>query len=150
MSRSKVQILYKNVNGDIVRYEPKDVAPREPAKELTFEGVEIEPMTFEEYQEKAGVTAVYPEPVEGVYPILALGGEVGEIQNKLKKVLRGDEGADERFRESLKGELGDVLWYLAATARDYGYSLDDIAKANIEKLYKRKAEGTIKGDGDNR
>lgn len=52
------------------------------------------PLTFREYQERASRTAIYPD-IEGkgfIYPAFGLGGEVGEILEILKKVLRDKEG----------------------------------------------------------
>jgi len=81
------------------------------------------------------------------YPTLGLSGEAGEVANKVKKVMRGDSGAD---FSCVPDELGDVLWYLAAIATDLGVTLEEIANKNIEKLYDRRARGVIKGSGDNR
>ena len=47
-------------------------------------------------------------------------------------------------------ELGDVLWYISALADDLGVTLEEVAKANIEKLQSRMERNKIKGDGDNR
>ena len=84
---------------------------------------------------------------------MGLGNETGEVMGKVKKWLRGDDGegavSDER-KEMLKGELGDVLWYLSILAHDLDLSLDDIAKANIDKLQSRKERNALKGDGDTR
>ena len=38
-------------------------------------------------------------------------------------------------------ELGDVAWYLAETATAIGAELEDVLRANIEKLMKRYPEG---------
>lgn len=72
---------------------------------------------------------------------------------KIKKWLRGDDGdgvMSEERRDLLKGELGDVLWYLSVLASDLDLSLQDIAESNINKLQERKNKGTLKGDGDKR
>ena len=34
-------------------------------------------------------------------------------------------------------ELGDVLYYIAATAHDLGYTLEDVARMNRQKLIER-------------
>lgn len=107
-------------------------------------------LDFKTYEEQAGVTAIYPEAHKGIYPILALGGEVGEIQNKAKKIIRGDEGAEEKLRKDIEKEIGDCLWYLAAVARDYGTTLEKAALGNIVKLQDRMARNTIQGSGDDR
>lgn len=52
--------------------------------------------------------------------------------------------------DMVKKELGDVLWHVAALAHTFGLSMNEVAKANVEKLEARNKAGTIKGDGDNR
>lgn len=107
-------------------------------------------MDLNEYQKKAIATALYPEKYKIIYPALGLGNEAGEVQGKIKKWLRGDNGESmsEEQKEALKGELGDVLWYLAVLANDLDLSLGEVAKANVEKLQSRQERGTLKGDGD--
>ena len=67
---------------------------------------------------------------------LALGGECGEVLNEMKKEMR--PGAEPRH-EKVAYELGDTLYYLTATAKFYGYSLEQIMEMNISKLEARKA-----------
>lgn len=110
-------------------------------------------MELNEYQKKAIETAIYNEKYKVIYPALGLGDEAGEVMGKVKKWLRGDDGEgvmSEERKEALKFELGDVLWYLAILARDLGLSLDEVAKANVEKLKSRKEREMIKGSGDYR
>lgn len=82
---------------------------------------------------------------------MALRGEAGEVAEKVKKVLRDNEGnfSYEKVAE-IKKELGDVLWYLSAIATDLNLSLSDIAETNIAKLQSRAERGVISGNGDNR
>lgn len=86
-----------------------------------------------------------------IYPVLGLLGEAGEIANKLKKVARDDVGimSDEKV-DAVSKEVGDVLWYVAATSTELGYSLDEVASANLNKLADRQERGVISGDGDER
>lgn len=109
-------------------------------------------MDFEEYQKISRKTAIYPDKDNNfVYVTLGLIGEAGEVAEKIKKVLRDSNGIlDEERKQSLKKELGDVLWYLAQLSTELGLSLDDIACFNIEKLSSREQRGTLHGDGDNR
>ncbi|MCX6751520.1 MAG: nucleoside triphosphate pyrophosphohydrolase family protein [Candidatus Nomurabacteria bacterium] len=110
-------------------------------------------MEFKEYQKKALTTAFHPKKYKVIYPALGLGNESGEVMGKIKKWLRGDDGKgrmNKERKESLKEELGDVLWYLAILAHDLGISLEDIAKTNINKLQSRKKRGKLFGDGDKR
>jgi len=109
-------------------------------------------MDFKEYQEKADLTAIYPDKGTNLtYPTLGLCGETGEIAEKLKKLYRDKGGViDDKWREETTKELGDVLWYLAALSRELGYDLEYVAQTNIDKLQSRKERGTIQGSGDNR
>ena len=109
-------------------------------------------MQLSEYQEKAKTTALYPNVGNNLsYPALGLGGEVGEVLNKVKKVDRDHEGkVTDEYRAIFKKEIGDVLWYIAALATELNLDLNDIAQANIDKLLSRKERGTLHGDGDDR
>ena len=73
------------------------------------------------------------------------------MAGKVKKIFRDKGGViGDTEREALKAELGDVLWYLAQVATELDLSLQDIADANLAKLFDRLERGKIKGDGDNR
>lgn len=75
-----------------------------------------------------------------------LGGEAREVLENLKKFVR-DGTLD---KQKLKKELGDVLYYLTTIGRTFGFSLEDIMQANIDKLTNRLAKGTMRGSGDDR
>lgn len=108
-------------------------------------------MNFNDYQAAAKETAVYSRKFALTYPSLGLAGESGEVCEKIKKVLRDNDGVvSEENREQLKKELGDVLWYVATLASDLNLTLDEIAVSNIEKLLSRKNRGVLSGSGDNR
>ncbi len=109
-------------------------------------------MDFNDYQQKSRKTAAYPAIGHAViYPTLGLVNEAGEVAGKVKKVFRDKEGQiNPETREALKSELGDVLWYIAQVCTELGLNLDEVAEANIAKLYDRLERGKIKGDGDNR
>ena len=110
-------------------------------------------MELNEYQNRALETAFHKEQYKIIYPALGLGNEAGEVMGKIKKWLRGDDGEGEMSadrKEALRGELGDVLWYLVVLAKDLNLTLEDIAKYNIEKLQSRKERGMLQGDGDTR
>ncbi|MBT6401437.1 nucleoside triphosphate pyrophosphohydrolase family protein [candidate division WWE3 bacterium] len=109
-------------------------------------------MDFDKFQKEALSTAIYPNRGNNlVYPVLGLVGEAGEVAEKVKKLIRDDDGvlSDER-KELLKKELGDVLWYVAATADEMGLTMSEVAEHTIEKLKSRKERGVLKGDGDTR
>lgn len=75
-----------------------------------------------------------------------LGGETGEVLEKLKKYVRDDT----ECRDGMLLELGDVLFYLTRIAQTFGWSLDDVMKANVAKLTNRAARNTLAGSGDER
>jgi NTP pyrophosphatase (non-canonical NTP hydrolase) len=83
--------------------------------------------------------------------VLGLSDESGEVLGKFKKLLRDKNGvlSDEDKKEIVK-EIGDVLWYVASLTHLLGYSLDEVAQMNLDKLASRKQRGVIKGSGDNR
>lgn len=96
-------------------------------------------MKFEDYQNEAKATALYPNRLKNLeYPTLGLAGEAGEVANIVKKIQRdfGGEITDE-IRAKLKDELGDVLWYISACADELGLTLEEIAEYNVGKLAKR-------------
>lgn len=109
-------------------------------------------ITMDEYQALAMETAVYNDDHSILYPALKLAGESGEVAEKVGKRLRDHNGDfdDTTWRESMKKELGDVLWYIAALAHDLGYSLEDVAETNLSKLASRLERGVIGGSGDDR
>jgi NTP pyrophosphatase (non-canonical NTP hydrolase) len=109
-------------------------------------------MLISEYQELSRRTATYPGAGDNiVYPTLGLAGEAGEVAEKVKKLLRDDDGVMSRERrEALAGELGDVLWYVAQVATEACLDLEDIAQGNLDKLLSRQQRGVLSGSGDSR
>lgn len=109
-------------------------------------------LTMDEYQGLALDSAIYDDQFLVLYPALKLAGEAGEVAEKVGKRLRDHGGAfdDPEWKESMKKELGDVLWYIAALADDLGYTLEEVAEANLTKLASRAARGVLQGSGDDR
>ncbi len=109
-------------------------------------------MNLNEYQEKARSTAIYPSIDNNItYPTLGLCGEAGEVAEKVKKIERDQGGiwSNDNQKDIMK-ELGDVIWYVANVASEFGLELEDIAQGNIDKLSSRKERGVLKGSGDDR
>jgi NTP pyrophosphatase (non-canonical NTP hydrolase) len=107
---------------------------------------------FETYQRESrktwGVIAM-DHPI--VYPTLGLANEAGEVAGKIKKIFRDRGGMiGEEDRQALKHELGDVLWYLTQICTELNLTLEEVAAANLEKLFSRLERGQIRGDGDER
>lgn len=72
---------------------------------------------------------------------LGLTGEAGEVADLTKKLVFHDWMPDEfraDFRDKLREELGDVLWYIILLAYGYlGISLEEVIQTNIDKLSNR-------------
>ena len=114
-----------------------------------------ENFSFDDYQAATRETAIYPHAGTGSSEALAyvgLGlGEVGEVQGKIKKVLRDDKGVlTDEARAAIAAEVGDSLWYLTRCADELGCSLAEIAQKNLDKLASRAERGVLHGSGDDR
>jgi len=69
---------------------------------------------------------------------LGIAGEAGEVADLIKKEIYHEHEIDP---QDVKKELGDVLWYAARVAALYGFTLEEIATANVEKLMRRYQKG---------
>jgi len=109
-------------------------------------------LTFSQYQKSAWSTAIYPNKGNNIiYPTLGLAGETGEICEKIKKIIRDDNGkVSQENKLLLTKELGDVLWYISALSKELSLSLNNVAKTNIIKLKDRQKRNKLRGSGDNR
>ena len=97
-------------------------------------------MTINEYQ-KLAMTTLNPALDKKdvlINGVMGLCGESGEAIDIVKKWLAQGHELD---REKLAKELGDIAWYLAETACALDIPLEDILRANIDKLKKRYPEG---------
>jgi NTP pyrophosphatase (non-canonical NTP hydrolase) len=104
-------------------------------------------MDLNTYQDKAGEYQVKTAPPEE--RVMGLLEEAGEVAGVFKRLLRGDFPPEQAMAR-LHKELGDVLWYVSRVAADNGWSLEDIATTNLEKLESRSVRNLILGSGDNR
>jgi NTP pyrophosphatase (non-canonical NTP hydrolase) len=95
-------------------------------------------MRFSEYQELAARTANSAQDKRRIVACLGLAGEAGEFVDAIKKMVAHGHDVPE---EQLKKELGDVLWYVAELCSAFGWSLEEVAAANIDKLRQRYPEG---------
>jgi len=64
---------------------------------------------------------------------LGLASEAGEVCD----VIRTQTWKHRVKSNNLKEELGDVLFFVAAISAEYGYTIEDIQDANLEKLKAR-------------
>ena len=69
---------------------------------------------------------------------LGLSGEVGELNDILKKWIFHEKNLDV---EHTKKEIGDIMWYVAMMCESFGWNLDDILQMNVDKLKQRYPDG---------
>ena len=70
--------------------------------------------------------------------------EAGEVAGKIKKIFRDQNGQiTEEDKQSLKNELGDVLWYLTQICTELGLTLEEVAETNITKISPDKKEANL-------
>ncbi|MBP6880892.1 nucleoside triphosphate pyrophosphohydrolase family protein [Candidatus Saccharibacteria bacterium] len=110
-------------------------------------------MTLDDYQQASASTIVESDDSALFLARMTLGlvGESGEVAEKVKKILRDDNGQlTNETKSAIAAELGDVLWYLARLAELTDVSLDKVAQENLSKLTSRQKRNKISGSGDNR
>ena len=92
-------------------------------------------MTTQEFEQHVQDHAVHD--LNDAYCVVAINEEAGEIAGWYKKfVLRGNITG--KHQESdLKGELGDVLYYLTRLASNHNWTLSEIMNYNKTKLDER-------------
>jgi NTP pyrophosphatase (non-canonical NTP hydrolase) len=105
--------------------------------------------TFAAYQREAARTMPKGDEALSVRDAIActalgVAGEAGELVELSKKHLFHGK---RDVRGAVLTEAGDVLWYLANHLAAYGLTLEDAARANVEKLRERYPEGFVQGGG---
>lgn len=103
-------------------------------------------MKANEYQKQArrtvNETLSHSELID--MAIFGINGEAGEVAELRKKqVFHGVY----HYPSEMAKEIGDVLWYCALLAQEYGYDLETIMVMNIEKLKERYPENFELGGG---
>lgn len=85
------------------------------------------------------------------HSVIGLAGEVGELASLIQKWIYYNKRFDSRghvddgalpveLREQLALEYGDLLWYIAEGLNACGLNMEDVMRANIEKLKVRYPE----------
>lgn len=87
------------------------------------------------------------------YPSYAIAEEAGEVCGKIAKFIRKSNSgvADTtQLKADIGKELGDLLYQVSETARQFGFTLEEIAAMNYAKLTDRVERGVLIGEGDDR
>lgn len=96
-------------------------------------------ITMNEYQKLAARTINHensPAEME-MHALHGMCGEIGELHSLYQKMYQGHQFDKEHAMK----ELGDLLWFMAEYCTACGFTLEEVAKANIEKLTARYPEG---------
>jgi NTP pyrophosphatase (non-canonical NTP hydrolase) len=102
-------------------------------------------MTLNEFQDKTKSTVQkYNSKDQENYFLgyLGLAGEAGSVLTTLKKLVRDGEGFGS-FKDKLKEELGDVLWYISSIALHNNITLEEVAMLNLAKTEDRFKEQNL-------
>lgn len=96
-------------------------------------------MTLTEYQTKA--TRTIRECLSRTqkidHALFGMMSEVGEVAAHYQKVYQGHP----IDLDKVEAEVGDLLWFITELCTAYGWSLEDVAQANIDKLLSRYPDG---------
>ena len=79
--------------------------------------------------------------------VMGMNGEAGEAIDIVKKITFHGHPFDEESKAHLAKELGDVLWYIATSARAIGYDLSDIILALCQRIVGLEIKQDIKVSG---
>lgn len=95
--------------------------------------------SLDDYQKDAARTIPTPNEPGAMknHALFGLCSEIGELHGLYQKLYQGHKFD----KDHAKKELGDILWMVAEYATAMGWSLEDVAKTNIEKLQKRYPDG---------
>ncbi len=73
--------------------------------------------------------------------VMGMCGEAGEAIDIVKKTIFQGHPLDEKAKEHLAKEIGDVLWYAATAAYAIGWTFEDVMLMNLNKLSARYKDG---------
>lgn len=95
--------------------------------------------SLNEYQKAASRTIPTPEDTSAMrdHALFGMSSEVGELLGLYQKLYQGHAFDPDHAKK----ELGDILWMVAEYATAMSWTLEDVAKTNIEKLQKRYPDG---------
>lgn len=99
----------------------------------------VREMSLNEYQQRAARTINKSLTLAGIreHALHEIVAEVGEIHSLYQKEMQGHPFD----LEKLKKEIGDLLWGIMELCTSYGWTAEEIAVKNIEKLWNRYPDG---------
>ena len=96
-------------------------------------------MNFTDYQKLASRTMNKKHtPEQNIHHALhGMVSEIGELHGIYQKVYQGHEYNEEHAKK----ELGDLIWFIAEYCTSNGWTMEEIAQMNIDKLKARFPDG---------
>lgn len=82
---------------------------------------------------------ITPEQLHVWHMATGVSGEAGELLDAVKKHVVYQKDAD---LQNVKEELGDLFFYAVNLMASFGFTLEEVLKANMQKLSKRYASGS--------
>lgn len=158
-----------NIDGDVVYFDSYENAEKVFNKVLNTaeyiiadknakrggEGAtEREGMSLNDYQQQA-MTTCLPSSANDCYMLFGLVEEVGELCGKISKAIRKNyveainndlfipKEIKGELHDAIKSEISDCLWFVAGLCRQFGWTLEEVAQYNLDKLAARKQSNTI-------
>lgn len=84
-------------------------------------------------------------------PLIKLPIYAGWIAEIAKKMLRDSNGElTSEKQDVVHNSLAEITRCLFQITKEWSINMDDVAQANIDKLFSRKERGVLQGEGDNR
>lgn len=108
----------------------------------------VRKLSMDAYQKAAARTMnqAHSSVQQSFHALHGMVGEIGELHSIYQKSYQGHE-IDTLH---LKKELGDLLWFVAEYATSMGWTLEEVARMNLDKLFARYPEGFEEGRSLNR
>ncbi len=101
-------------------------------------------MELKEYQQLAlrTINKDLPElnkwEIKAILLYTGIAGESGELIDLFKKAIFHKHGLD---RDKVRGEIGDLVWYIVNLASHFGIDMSEVLQLNIDKLNIRYPDG---------
>ena len=110
-----------------------------PQEWLSQEVLRLMEMTMNDYQKAASrtINQRLDWVQKAMHALHGMVGEIGEIHSIYQKSYQGHEIDPSH----VKKELGDLLWFISEYCTAMDWTLEEVAKLNIDKLKARYPEG---------